>query len=222
MYRFGVFHCLRIFMTNRFRFISSFILLLFLLVFFLRFHRSLPTNSLRKSRNLLNQQKILVPVSIKDLYDYQVVCSDTNRDDSIRQLTDNCQINFQGHLNVTLHPPDDFQIDSLSTNKYLQQWQTIDSSCSLHSNETIAIVIPYRDRRKNLRNLLFSLIPLLQRQKISRYQIFIVEQETTGAFNKGRLLNIAFKYLRNTYRSTCVIFHGKFSLRISQSNRSFL
>lgn len=209
MFYSGVFYCPRIFLTHKFRCLFSLILLFFILVL-LHLQRSYQTDLPRISSNLIYQQKILVPVSIKDLYGYKVVCSDRNKNNFIQQLINKCQIDFQGHFNLTLHPPEDFQIDSLATNRYLQQWQTIDSSCSILNNETIAIVIPYRDRKENLRNLLFNLIQLLQRQKITNYQIFIVEQQTTGAFNKGRLLNIAFEYLRKTYRPTCVIFHGKF------------
>ena len=76
-------------------------------------------------------------------------------------------------------------------------------------NETLAIIIPYRDREENLRNLLFNLVPFLNRQRISNYKIFLVEQAALGPFNKGRLYNVAFSHLMNTYKPTCVIFHGK-------------
>jgi hypothetical protein len=149
---------------------------------------------------------------MKRLYDYRVVCSNNNdvayQNDSINQLLKTCQINFNGNLKINLHPPDDFQIRSLSTKKYVKSWQ-INHPCSLYQNETIAIVISYRDREKNLQILLYNLIPLLQRQKILNYKIFIIEQKTSGAFNKGRLYNIAFNHLMKTYQPTCVIFHGE-------------
>ncbi|CAF3383009.1 unnamed protein product [Rotaria sp. Silwood1] len=61
--------------------------------------------------------------------------------------------------------------------------------------------------KKNLKTLLYNLLPFLQRQKIFHYKIFIIEQQTLGAFNKGRLYNIAFYHLMKTYKPTCVIFH---------------
>jgi len=162
--------------------------------------------------DLLARQKILVPVNINRLYEYRVVCSNKNdivyRNDSINQLLKICQINFNGSLKINLHPPNDFHIRSLSTTKYVKLWQT-SHPCSLYQNETIAIVISYRDREKNLQILLYNLIPLLQRQKIFNYKIFIIEQKTLGAFNKGRLYNIAFNHLMKTYQPTCVIFHGE-------------
>lgn len=208
MYRYGVFYSSRFFLNNRIRLFSGLIFLL-LFIFFVHFRTPLLTDSSPKLSNLLDHQKILVPVSIKHLYDYQVMCPDKNTVDFIPQLTQTCQIDFRGHTNVTLQPPEDFQLDSLATNPYLKQWQT-SQSCSFDQNETLAIIIPYRDRKENLRRLLYNLIPFLQRQKISNYRIYVIEQQTTGAFNKGRLLNIAFEYLRRTSRSTCVIFHGKF------------
>ncbi|CAF1079260.1 unnamed protein product [Adineta steineri] len=168
------------------------------------------TISYEKSSNLLIQQKILVPVHISRLYDYQVVCTGKdgiiNRNDLISQLSKTCQIKVNGTLNMNLNPPDDFQIRSSSSLKYVKLWQ-VTNVCTLFQNETIAIIIPYRDREKNLQNLLYNLIPLLQRQSILNYKIFISEQQTLGAFNKGRLNNIAFHYIMKTYKPTCVIFH---------------
>ena len=220
MNRYGFFYSPRFLLNNKIRLFSSVIFFL-LLIFLIRFRTPLPTNSPHKLLNLLDHQKILVPVSIKHLYDYQVVCPDKNNADLIPQLNQTCQIHFQGHINVTLSPPDDFQIDSLSTNTYLKRWQTT-NACSLHQNETLAIVIPYRDRKENLRNILYNLILLLQRQKISNYRIFVIEQQTTGAFNKGRLLNIAFEHLRKTSRPTCVIFHGRFQWKFRREFHLFL
>jgi hypothetical protein len=162
--------------------------------------------------DLINKEKILIPVNINRLYDYRVVCSDNNgtlnRNDLINKLSKICQVNFNGNLKINLNPPDDFQIRSLSTLNYVKLWQT-KISCSLYQNERIAIIISYRDRKTNLQNLLFNLIPILQRQNILNYKIFIIEQLTLGAFNKGRLYNIAFNHIMKIYKPTCIIFHGK-------------
>ncbi|CAF1215284.1 unnamed protein product [Adineta ricciae] len=159
---------------------------------------------------LIEKEKVLVPVNIWRLFDHQVVCQDQqgvlDRTELINQISKTCNIQLNGTISIDLHPPIDFQVRSPSTSKYAQLWQTT-KKCSLYENETVAIVIPYRDRENNLRNLLYNLVPFLNRQSIVNYKIFIVEQQALGAFNKARLNNFAFHHLMKTYKPTCVIFH---------------
>jgi hypothetical protein len=212
-----IFYCLRIFKNSKYRLPS---ILILSAIIFLRIIYSIrtpihPNTEPFNYSILLDKQKILVPVGINRLYDYQVVCTGNNgvlnRNDFINQLSKTCEIKLNESININLNPPDDFQIRSSSTSKYVKLWQTT-NPCRLFQNETIAIIIPYRDREKNLQNLLYNLIPLLKRQTIFNYKIFIIEQQTSGAFNKGRLYNIAFYHLMKTYKPTCVIFHGKYNL----------
>ena len=62
----------------------------------------------------------------------------------------------------------------------------------------LAIIIPFRDtpnetiRMDQLKWLLFYLIPMLQRQQ-TKFKIFVVSQDFSGKWNKGRLYNIGFK-----------------------------
>jgi hypothetical protein len=215
-----IFYYLRTFTNRKFRFLSIFIFfasifLLIISVIRTPIHQNsyLFDDSIyyKKPLDLLTKKKILVPVNINRLYDYRVVCSDNNgtinRTDLINQLSKTCKINLNGSLKINLNPPNDFQIRSSLTSKYVKLWNTT-KICSIYQNEVTAIIIPYRDREKNLQNLLYNLIPLLQRQNILNYKIFIIEQQTSGAFNKGRLYNIAFYHLMKTYKPTCVIFHG--------------
>ena len=213
MQRHRIFCCPRIFICTKSRYSSIFVFLVLTLLLVLSVLRTpVRSNSNKKPIDLLSKQKILVPVSINRLYDYRVVCAEKNgilnQSDLFDRLTQTCQVHFNGSLQIDLHPPKDFRIRSLSPSKYVKLWRTIDS-CSLYRNESIAIIIPYRDREKNLQYLLYNLIPFLQKQKIMDYKIFIIEQQTLGAFNKGRLYNIAFNHLMRTYRPTCVIFHGE-------------
>ena len=61
------------------------------------------------------------------------------------------------------------------------------------------IIVPYLNRYENLRELLFNLHPFLQRQYIN-YRIVVVEQSNIQqSFNKGRLYNTAFNFLRALY-----------------------
>lgn len=214
MHRDRIFYYLRILTNSKYRLpfiiiLSIFIFLRIIYIFHTPISRNTPPFDYS---SLLDKQKILVPVHINHLYDYQVVCSGNNgilnRNDLINQLSKICQIKLNESINIDLNPPADFQIHSSSTSKYVKLWETT-NTCKLFQNETIAIVIPYRDREKNLQILLYNLIPYLKQQSIFNYKIFIIEQQTSGAFNKGRLYNIAFSYLMKTYKPTCVIFHGK-------------
>lgn len=222
--RYRVYYCLRYSAINGIcRFISPFIGSLIILVLFINYYFRKPTHENFERSNdyltyakplyLLNKQKVLLPISINRLYDHQVVCASPNgilnRSQLIEELTNNCQTNLTGSLTIDLNPPDDFQIRSSSTLKYAQSWKTTDV-CPIFLKERIAIIISYRDREKNLRNLLYNLVPLLKRQKVSNYKIFVIEQEATGPFNKGRLYNVAFHHLMETYKPTCIIFHGIF------------
>ncbi|CAF1063266.1 unnamed protein product [Rotaria sordida] len=218
--RYLTYYCPRILTSSKkYRFLSIFILSIFIFLFIIyNIHISIHQNtqqfddsiSYKKSLNLLHKQKVLVPVSINRLYDYQVVCTGNsgilNRTNLIHQISTICKINLNGSLKINLNPTNDFQIRSSLTLKYVKLWKTF-NTCSIFENETIAIIISYRDREKNLQNLLYNLLPFLQRQKIFNYKIFIIEQQTSGAFNKGRLYNIGFYHIMKIYKPTCVIFH---------------
>ena len=72
-----------------------------------------------------------------------------------------------------------------------------------------AIIIPFLNRDKNLIELLLNLHSFLQRQYI-HYRIFVAEQfNSNDPFNKGRLYNMAFKYIKNKYKEqvNCFILH---------------
>ncbi|XP_043463549.1 beta-1,4-N-acetylgalactosaminyltransferase bre-4-like [Leptopilina heterotoma] len=70
----------------------------------------------------------------------------------------------------------------------------------------VAIIIPFRDRPQHLQTLLYNLHPILLRQQID-YQIFIVEQEGTEAFNRAMLMNVGYKEALKERSFDCFIFH---------------
>lgn len=80
------------------------------------------------------------------------------------------------------------------------------------TKHNVAIIIPYRDRRQHLLQLLYHLHPMLQRQQI-HYRIFVVEQYGNDIFNKGALMNAAFsavlerKLFHGASMFGCFIFH---------------
>lgn len=173
-----------------------------------------PTDLLSPERpsDLLDKEKVLVPVHIGKLFDYHVVCGGAagalNRQGLIHNLSQTCDAKLSPNVSVELHPPKTFDVRTLSTAQYATQWQP-SKTCSILRNETVAIMIPYRDREENLQRLLYNLVPTLQRQSVVNYKIFVVEQQAPGPFNKGRLNNMGFQHVMNTYKPSCVIFHGR-------------
>ncbi|CAL1677035.1 unnamed protein product [Lasius platythorax] len=70
----------------------------------------------------------------------------------------------------------------------------------------VAIIIPFRDRPQHLQTLLYNLHPILLRQQIE-YQIFVIEQEGTGAFNRAMLMNVGYVEALKERTFDCFIFH---------------
>ncbi|KAK3773354.1 hypothetical protein RRG08_023234 [Elysia crispata] len=74
------------------------------------------------------------------------------------------------------------------------------------SRHRVAFVIPYRDRWGHLKSLLYYLIPVLKRQQI-HFRMFVVEQFGNDTFNKGRIMNAAFREALKLFDFQCVTFH---------------
>ncbi|KAK0427618.1 hypothetical protein QR680_010327 [Steinernema hermaphroditum] len=69
----------------------------------------------------------------------------------------------------------------------------------------VAIIIPYRDRHSHLIRLLNFLFPIL-RQQLVDFRFIVTEQYGDDLFNKGRIMNAAFRLAENL-NVDCVIFH---------------
>lgn len=93
------------------------------------------------------------------------------------------------------------------------------------SNETrhtegiprIAIIVPYRDRQRNLELFLRNMHPFLSKQPIY-YGIFIVEPEANLTFNKGISMNAGFLESLKVDQWDCFIFHDVDLLPESELN----
>lgn len=70
----------------------------------------------------------------------------------------------------------------------------------------IAIIVPYRDRMRNLKIFLRYLHPFLVKQNIY-YGIFLIEPIGNLTFNKGILMNAGFVESQKTSNWDCFIFH---------------
>jgi beta-1,4-galactosyltransferase 3 len=69
-----------------------------------------------------------------------------------------------------------------------------------------AIVVPYKDRLKNLQLFLRNIHPFLDKQNIF-YAIYVVEPVEGVRFNKGVLMNVGFLKAFKDEQWDCVIFH---------------
>ncbi|VDN55531.1 unnamed protein product [Dracunculus medinensis] len=69
----------------------------------------------------------------------------------------------------------------------------------------VALIIPFRDRQTHLTRLIDYLIPILKRQLLD-FRFIVTEQYGNGLFNKGRIMNAAFRFAE-TLGVDCVIFH---------------
>ncbi|CAG9529615.1 unnamed protein product, partial [Cercopithifilaria johnstoni] len=69
----------------------------------------------------------------------------------------------------------------------------------------IAVIIPFRDRQTHLTRLIDFLIPVFRRQRLD-FRFIVTEQYGNDLFNKGRIMNAAFR-LAERLDVSCVIFH---------------
>ncbi|KAL5010140.1 hypothetical protein ScPMuIL_012445 [Solemya velum] len=74
------------------------------------------------------------------------------------------------------------------------------------SRHRVAIIIPFRDRKRHLTILLANLLPVLKRQQL-HFRIYLVEQFGNDTFNKGRIMNAAFGEAIRTQDFDCFVFH---------------
>jgi hypothetical protein len=69
----------------------------------------------------------------------------------------------------------------------------------------LGIVVPYRDRYEHLQTFKKSVIKYFESTKID-YELIVVEQDDAKVFNRGKLLNIGFKYAKKL-KCDYVAFH---------------
>jgi hypothetical protein len=74
------------------------------------------------------------------------------------------------------------------------------------SSSSVAVIIPYRNRLKNLKIFLIYIHQFLMKQK-QKYKIYLVEPIESNGFNRALLLNIGFLEAKKDYNWDCFIFH---------------
>jgi hypothetical protein len=72
-------------------------------------------------------------------------------------------------------------------------------------NKKLGIIVPYRDRYKQLIEFKNHIIKYLSDKDID-YELIIVEQDDAQMFNRGKLLNVGFKYAKRL-KCDYVVFH---------------
>ncbi|RNA09001.1 beta-1-4-N-acetylgalactosaminyltransferase bre-4-like [Brachionus plicatilis] len=97
------------------------------------------------------------------------------------------------------------QINLKALNLFKNQNNKIQKFIQYKQNLTV-IIIPFMNREQNLVDMLHNLHPYLQRQFLN-YKIVVAEQiNTQDPFNKGRLYNFAYDYLKKRYNDlSCLI-----------------
>ena len=80
--------------------------------------------------------------------------------------------------------------------------------CKQQKSNYVAIIIPYRNRKKHLNLFLLNMLPLFMRQKLT-FGIYLIEPIESIKFNRGILLNIGFLESNKDFNNlwTCHSFH---------------
>ncbi|KAM9847056.1 beta-1,4-galactosyltransferase 4 isoform 1-T2 [Aulostomus maculatus] len=74
------------------------------------------------------------------------------------------------------------------------------------ARQSVAILIPHRNRERHLLYLLYHLHPFLQRQQL-HYAIYVIQQAGDATFNRAKLLNVGYLEALKDYSWDCFIFH---------------
>tara|TARA_B100001123_G_C15205699_1_gene985147 strand:- start:56 stop:718 length:663 start_codon:yes stop_codon:yes gene_type:complete len=70
----------------------------------------------------------------------------------------------------------------------------------------IGIIIPYRNREEHLKMFMKKVYPLFKKY-LNSFIIVISEQDDSSKFNRGKLINAAFKELNKRYPITYIMTH---------------
>ncbi|XP_058239701.1 beta-1,4-galactosyltransferase 4 isoform X2 [Hemibagrus wyckioides] len=89
-------------------------------------------------------------------------------------------------------------------NKGVSEGQYEPEECK--ARQSVAVLIPHRNREKHLMYLLHHLHPFLQRQQL-HYAIYIIHQAGDATFNRAKLLNIGYLEALKNFNWDCFIFH---------------
>jgi hypothetical protein len=72
-------------------------------------------------------------------------------------------------------------------------------------DKKLGVIVPYRDRYEHLQKFKQTIIPYLKERGID-FELIVVEQDDSSAFNRGKLLNVGFLYAKKI-KCDYVVFH---------------
>ncbi|XP_062983019.1 beta-1,4-galactosyltransferase 3-like isoform X2 [Elgaria multicarinata webbii] len=70
-----------------------------------------------------------------------------------------------------------------------------------------AVIVPHRNRVRQLRHFLYYLHPFLQRQQLN-YCIYLIHQAGSGPFNRAKLLNVGVREALKDDDWDCLLLHN--------------
>ncbi|XP_037543502.1 beta-1,4-galactosyltransferase 4, partial [Nematolebias whitei] len=89
-------------------------------------------------------------------------------------------------------------------NKRMSEGEYEPSDCT--ARQSVAILIPHRNRERHLLYLLHHLLPFLQRQQL-HYAIYVIHQAGDAIFNRAKLLNVGYLEALKDFSWDCFVFH---------------
>ncbi|XP_047462403.1 beta-1,4-galactosyltransferase 4 [Mugil cephalus] len=110
---------------------------------------------------------------------------------------------LQGAVNLTFESSLKLK-DVEKDNKGVAEGEYDPSDCA--ARQSVAILIPHRNRERHLLYLLNHLHPFLQRQQL-HYAIYVIQQAGDQTFNRAKLLNVGYLEALKDYSWECFIFH---------------
>ncbi|KAM9332295.1 beta-1,4-galactosyltransferase 4 isoform 1-T3 [Pholidichthys leucotaenia] len=110
---------------------------------------------------------------------------------------------LQGAVKLSFEPSLKLK-DVENDNKAVIEGEYEPSDCM--ARQSVAILIPHRNRERHLLYLLHHLHPFLQRQQL-HYAIYIIQQAGDATFNRAKLLNVGYLEALKDYVWECFIFH---------------
>lgn len=137
---------------------------------------------------------------------------------AINNITFNQNIYKPGHHSLCPRRPSSF-VGPINPNKSASTLQSVEDALRTKVTDggfytpkecvpfdSVAIIVPYRDRSDHLPIFLLNIHPFLINQNL-QYAIFVVEQTPGNQFNRGTLLNIGVVEALKTGHWDCVVFH---------------
>ncbi|KAI4902494.1 hypothetical protein NFI96_014847, partial [Prochilodus magdalenae] len=110
---------------------------------------------------------------------------------------------LRGAIKLSFEPS--LTLDQVTrANREVAEGQYEPADCT--ARQSVAILIPHRNREKHLLYLLHHLHPFLQRQQL-HYGIYVIHQAGEAMFNRAKLLNVGYLEALKDYSWDCFIFH---------------